>query len=84
MWKGKEGSVGCVQRTDSSSFWLEQRVRGGQEKVSEGSGRAVKAQLRSLGFILKVVGANEAFSRGGLELCFKDNNVLTMCEMEWK
>lgn len=28
---GKEGSVGCVQRSDSSCLWLEQKVCGGQE-----------------------------------------------------
>lgn len=61
MGKGKKGSVGCVQRTDSSYLWLEQRVCDGQERVSASSGRALKAQLRSLGFILKVVGVTEGF-----------------------
>lgn len=84
MGKSTEGSVGCVQKTDSSSLWLEQGVPGSQERVSTSSGRALKAQLRSSGFILKVVGATEGFKCGGSELCFKKNNILTMCEMEWK
>ena len=61
MGKGKKGSMGCVQRTDSSYRWLEQRVCDGQERVSARSGRALKARLRSLGFILKVVGVTEGF-----------------------
>lgn len=40
--------------------------------------------MRSLGFIFKVVGVIEGFKCGGLELCFKKNNILIMCEMEWK
>lgn len=45
--------------------------------------REANAQL-SLGFLLKVVGAAKGFWWGGSELCFRENDVFTVCEMEWK
>lgn len=45
-------------------------------------GRALKVHLRGFSFIFKAAGA-KGFWGGGAELCFRENNLLTICETEW-
>lgn len=61
MGNGKEESMECIQKIDSSYLWLEQSICDGWNRVSDSLERTLKAWLRSLGCDLKVVGATEGF-----------------------